>query len=82
MLQLDDLVVRLKWLGISCNYDTKSVQNILKSTYNPEYGARPVRRYIQDRIEDVVADMILSPGKQKTQVTISAKWDDLIFDWK
>lgn len=81
-LQLDELVVRLQWIGVSCSYDTKSVQNILKSTYNPEYGARPVRRYIQDKIEDVIADMMLQAGKKKTQLMISAKWDELIFTWK
>jgi ATP-dependent Clp protease ATP-binding subunit ClpC len=81
-LQLDELVVRLQWIGISCSYDTKSVQNILKSTYNPEYGARPVRRYIQDCIEDVIADMMLQVGKKKTQVSISARSDELIFEWK
>jgi ATP-dependent Clp protease ATP-binding subunit ClpA len=49
------------------------VSLILKSTYNPEYGARPVRRYIQDRIEDVIADMMISTGKKKNQMVLSAK---------
>ncbi len=73
MLQLDDLTRRLSIIGISCEYDTKAVNTILKSTYNPEFGARPVRRYIQDRIEDSIADMMISGSKKKTNLTLSAK---------
>lgn len=82
MLQLDDLIKRLAAIGVSCEYDTKAVNVILKSTYNPELGARPVRRYIQDRIEDIIADMMISGSKKKTNLTLSAKSEDLIFNWK
>ena len=81
-LQLDDLIVRLASLGIHCQYDAKAINYILKSTYNPEYGARPVRRYIQDRIEDVIADMMISVSKKKTALSLSAKWEELTFTWK
>jgi len=73
MLQLDDLIRRLASIGVSCEYDTKAVNVILKATYNPELGARPVRRYIQDRIEDIIADMMISGSKKKTNLTLSAK---------
>ncbi len=73
ILQLDDLITRLAALSIAASYDTKAVNLILKSTYNPEYGARPVRRYIQDRIEDVIADMMVAGGKKKQHLALSAK---------
>ena len=73
MLQLDDLVTRLATLFITASYDSKAVNLILKSTYNPEYGARPVRRYIQDRIEDAIADMMIAAGKKKQHLALSAK---------
>lgn len=82
MLQLDDLVIRLATLGITASYDAKAVNLILRSTYNPEYGARPVRRYIQDRVEDAIADMIIATGKKKQHLALSAKWDELTFTWK
>ena len=81
-LQLDDLVTRLATLSIIATYDTKAVNLILKSTYNPEYGARPVRRYIQDRIEDAIADMMIAGGKKKQNLALSAKGDELVFTWK
>ncbi len=82
ILQLDDLLSRLSPLGVTCTYDTKAVSLILKSTYNPEYGARPVRRYIQDKVEDVIADMMIAGGKKKTNLVLSSKGDELLFTWK
>ena len=80
-LQFDDLVARLRNIGITLEYDSKAVNYIVAETYNPEYGARPVRRYIQDHIEDVVADAMIEK-KSKSHVQISVSRKKLIFDWK
>ena len=66
VLELDMLEKRLSEIGIKFKYDTKAVQTMLESTYNPEYGARPVRRYIQDSIEDVIADSLIKDAKKRT----------------
>lgn len=66
LLQLDVLVKRLAEHNIKLEYDTKAVSHITKETYNPQYGARPVRRYIQERIEDEIANMLLSQKKTAT----------------
>jgi ATP-dependent Clp protease ATP-binding subunit ClpC len=81
-LQLDELVTRLSTLDITCTYDIKLVNLILKTTYNPEYGARPVRRYIQDKIEDTIADAMIAGGKKKKILSISANSDEAVFTWK
>lgn len=79
-LQLADLSHRLASLGITLSFDTKTVQKILEETYNPEYGARPVRRYIQDSIEDIVADaMLTQKTKKNLHLTIEKK--ELKFLW-
>ncbi len=44
------------------------VEKILKDTYNPEFGARPVRRYLQTKIEDEIADRMI--GKKVTNVKV------------
>jgi ATP-dependent Clp protease ATP-binding subunit ClpA len=54
---------------------------ILKSTFNPEYGARPVRRFIQDRIEDTIADMMITGNKKKKILELSAIGDNIEFIW-
>jgi len=41
---------------------------INKETYNPEYGARPIRRYIQEKIEDEIANLLIN---KKIRDTIS-----------
>lgn len=80
-LQLTDLVNRLASLGISLSYDNKTIQKILDETYNPEYGARPVRRYIQDAIEDSIADSMLTQ-KNKKHLVLSVEKKELKFSWK
>ncbi|MDD2486840.1 MAG: ATP-dependent Clp protease ATP-binding subunit [Candidatus Gracilibacteria bacterium] len=78
VLQLNELVNRLKSLNISLAYDNKAVLHILKDTYNPEYGARPVRRYIQDKIEDELSNLLLNKKINGT-ITISTNKNKLIF---
>lgn len=80
-LQLDLLVGRLHDLGIECTYDAKAVNLILSETYNPVYGARPIRRYIQDKIEDAVAENMLN-HRSKKHVDISAQKKELQFSWR
>lgn len=85
ILQMDELLSRLNNIGITASYDKKAIKAILDATYTPEYGARPVRRYIQDYIEDKIADMMISSPRKKI-VNISAKKEKdetiLTFDWK
>jgi ATP-dependent Clp protease ATP-binding subunit ClpC len=66
LLQLDILTKRLAEHSIKLSYDNKAIAHITKETYNPQYGARPVRRYIQERIEDEIANMLLSQKKTAT----------------
>lgn len=80
-LQLSDLIERLDTLWIQCTFDKKAHDFILEKTYNPEYGARPVRRYIQDSVEDVIANHMLEKKREKT-VEVSASKDELKFSWK
>ncbi len=80
-LELDLLVTRLLQIGIAITYDTKAVSHILEETYNPEFWARPVRRYIQDKIEDAIADQILTNPKKKT-LSLTAEKNKLTFNWK
>ena len=81
VLQLDELIERLKQIGISATYDKKLISLILEETFSPEYGARPVRRFIQDKIEDKIADAMILNSKKKI-VSISALKNEIIFDWQ
>ena len=79
-LQMEELKKRLGNVGIDFEYDAKAVTLIEKETYNPEYGARPVRRFVQDKIEDAIADFLINSKKRGT-IRVSAKKGALEFDF-
>lgn len=78
-LQLWLLSERLKEVNITLEYDKKALDLINKETYNPEYWARPVRRYIQEKIEDEIANLLINKKINDT-IIMSANKDKLIFD--
>ena len=45
---------------ISLEVSQKVVEYIAKSGFDKNYGARPIRRSIQSKIEDALADKVLS----------------------
>lgn len=58
-IHLQDLSDRLKAQGYGLDVDQKAVALLATEGFDPEYGARPVRRVIQERIEDEIAEHIL-----------------------
>ena len=69
-LQIKDLENRLKEMGITLEIDEKGKEHILENSYSPQYGARPVKRYIQKEIETKISRMLISgeitPGHKLT----------------
>jgi len=63
-LQLDEFSARLKDKNIEIQATPKAIELLAQLSYDPEYGARPVRRKIQDLIEDAIAEKMLT-GKVK-----------------
>jgi ATP-dependent Clp protease ATP-binding subunit ClpB len=58
-MQLEALGARLLEQGISLDVDRSVPETISTQAYDVEYGARPIARYIRDRIQDPVADAIV-----------------------
>ena len=56
---VNELNERLKDQNISIQLNSKLVTYIVKEGFSEEYGARPLRRVIQDRVEDVLANYLL-----------------------
>ncbi len=60
-LMLASLNKRLEaQMGITLEVSKKVVEYIAKSGFDKNYGARPIRRSIQSKIEDALADKVLS----------------------
>ena len=69
-IQLNKLSNRLKEQEYIINFDNHLVKNILTNAYDPVYGARPIKRYIQKYIESDIAKKILNGQIQKNKETI------------
>jgi ATP-dependent clp protease, ATP-binding subunit clpC len=70
----DDIVGRLAEMNIDLKITHTAIDVIAEAGYNPEYGARPLKRAIQTELEDRLSDALLSgdviPGDK---VTIGAR---------
>ena len=56
---LDSLAKRVASMQITISFDDAAVGNIADAGFDPVYGARPLRRAIQSKIEDKLSEEIL-----------------------
>ena len=62
-LMLDELNEKLQEQQISFTLTDDVKNKLVELGYHPEFGARPLRRVIQEQLEDKIADYILDNGK-------------------
>ncbi len=73
---LDDLSRRLAALGVSLSVTQEARQLLARSGFDPDYGARPLRRVIRAQIEDPAAELLLSgrlPSGSELTVTVQGE---------
>jgi ATP-dependent Clp protease ATP-binding subunit ClpC len=58
-IELDKLINRLKDLNYKISYDDTLVDYLCKVGYDETFGARPLKRAIQDKVEDYIAEEVL-----------------------
>ncbi|RCW62981.1 ATP-dependent Clp protease ATP-binding subunit [Saliterribacillus persicus] len=58
-LMLDELSENLKEEGYNITVSTEAKKVLADKGYDPRFGARPLRRVIQDQIEDGITELIL-----------------------
>lgn len=58
-LMLASLVKRLAERGVTTEFSREAKDYIVTVGYDPEYGARPLRRTIQRLVEDVLSEKII-----------------------
>ncbi|MCL4354932.1 hypothetical protein M1349_05755 [Patescibacteria group bacterium] len=44
---------------VGITFGNEIIEKISKEGFNDQFGARPIQRYIQDKIEDVLAQALL-----------------------
>ncbi|MBQ3668607.1 MAG: AAA family ATPase, partial [Clostridia bacterium] len=58
-LMIDDVNKRIADKGISVELTDAAMDKVIDEAYSPEFGARPLRRYIQRNIETMLAKAML-----------------------
>ncbi len=64
---LKDFNLRLVSQGYYFSFEDKVNAKIINDAYNPDYGARPIKRYIQHKIESLIAKEIVAGKVQINQ---------------
>jgi ATP-dependent Clp protease ATP-binding subunit ClpA len=67
-IQLNFLKNRLLLNNYSIVWDDKVCDTIALKGYNPEYGARPIKREIRDVVEDKISEMIINNNIEEGSV--------------
>ncbi|NKX50777.1 ATP-dependent Clp protease ATP-binding subunit [Arthrobacter deserti] len=80
-LQLARTEARLRAQGIGLAVSDQAVDWIAEQGYEPEYGARPLRRVIQRELDDRIADLLVA-GRlaDGAVVTVSVGGADLVVE--
>lgn len=81
LLMVEQLKKRLQEQDIDFSLTDKAIEKIASDGFDPEYGARPLRRSIQKNIEDLLSESLLK-GKiekgQKTKIGLNSKGEFII----
>lgn len=77
---LDGLSERLKVNNISLEVSAEALAKLVDEGYNDMFGARPLKRIVQKRIEDRLSDEILAGNVlPEEKVRVSIKDGELVF---
>ena len=68
-LMLKGIKKQLADKGMDLKADRLGVKKLAKAGYDPKFGARPLRRLLQDQVEDQIANRVLA-GELKRRDTI------------
>ena len=75
-LLIEDINKRLADRDIRIELTDAAIQSVIDSAYDPVYGARPLKRYIQKYIETLAARFILEDMVSEDQVIVIDKCGD------
>ncbi len=82
-MQIKIVVDRLARKDIALSVSDAVVEFLAKEGYDPHYGARPMKRLIQNKILTPVASMLVTNGvKEGGTVTVDMKNGEMTFDVK
>ena len=75
-VEMKKLISRLSEMKYKFTYDQSIVEHISKVGYDEQYGARPLKRAIQDEIEDLISEEVLKGSvKENSKYKLTIKDD-------
>ena len=82
-LMLKEVTAQMKEKGVGLSVSEAAKDQLAKEGYDPKFGARPLRKTIQRRIEDPLADMYLT-GKftNAEKISVGFRKEPFTFDVK
>lgn len=82
-IQAREVIERLRQKDITLSISPAVYDYLAKEGYNPHYGARPLRRLIQDKILTKLANLMVSRGVLSGgSVSVDMKGGEFVFDVK
>ena len=82
-LMLKEVTEQMKEKGVGISVSEAAKDQLAKEGYDPKFGARPLRKTIQRRIEDPLADMYLSGKFEKAEkISVGYRKEQFTFDVK
>ena len=82
-LEVGKVVERLKGKNLRLELDAKARDFLVEKGYDPQYGARPMRRAVEKYLEDPLAEELLKGTLSGTEpVLVTLEGDKLVFSQK
>ncbi len=78
-LEVNKLQNRLQKRELSITLDEKAKEFLVDKGFQPEMGARPLRRTIEEYLEDPIAEIILSHPDEGRKILVTLEGDHLEF---
>ncbi len=77
-LMISKIAARLKAKGLEFQVDDDAVHELAAQGYDQKFGARPLRRVLQERVENVIAERILQGDVGRRDTVIYRKGGEVV----
>jgi ATP-dependent Clp protease ATP-binding subunit ClpC len=82
-LEVEKVLARLRHKNLHLSLDEKAKEFLVEKGYDPEFGARPMRRAVERFLEDPLAEEILKGALQEVEpIQVTRDGDKLVFNQK
>ncbi|HEU6449438.1 MAG TPA: ATP-dependent Clp protease ATP-binding subunit [Verrucomicrobiae bacterium] len=82
-LEIEKVLARLRGKNIKLELDDKAKEFLVEKGYNPDFGARPMRRAVERFLEDPLAEEILKGSVHEGDpVQVTREGEKLVFNQK